>query len=340
MARRFDPRALAVSGEPRLVAQGAEQDNIGHDNFSLDTRGTLVLQPRAALGTRLDWLGRDGRREPSPWPRMDDAFLWALTPDGRSVVYATRNPRDIWVHDRDETAPRRLTFEDRNVIALAVSRDGRRVAIGRQLAFGAYELRVKPLDGSGAEQTLFRGPGLFTLPAAWSADDRWIVTAVSDSTGSFDYWLVPADGGEAPRVFERTPADEFGAAMSPDGRWLAYSAPEREGFALYVVSFPVPEARHQISLPEPLEAWVSWPRAGRELMVIDRRGHLFAIEVQTAPTFRQGAARLLGTLPATSWPTDCDPEGNRVLLGSLDQTGPRAGLEVVMAWPQILGGDR
>jgi hypothetical protein len=340
MARSFDPRALSVRGDPQLVVAGAEQDNIGHDNFTCDPGGTLVFQPVARRPTRLVWQGRDAALEPAPWGAIPEPASWALSHDARRLVYATRNPRDIWVYDRDATAPSRLTFEDHNVGGITLSRDGRLVAVGRQLGFGAFELRVKPLDGSGPETPLFRGPGLFTLPTDWSPDGRWIVTVVSDSTGSFDFWLVPSGGDGEPRVFERTASDEYSAAVSPDGRWLAYGTLERGQVAVYIVSFPVPDVRHQLLLPGPVYPAIAWSTSGRELLVGDRSNRILAVEVQTEPVFRQGTARTLFVLPPNSLPLGLTPGEDRMLLALSDPSATRAGLEVMLGWPRVIEAGR
>ncbi len=340
MARRFDPGALAVRGDPLLVIEGAEQENIGYDNLAVDDRGTLVYQHHAAITGRLEWRSRGGALLSAPAAGVPTDAQFGVSPDARRVVYATREPRDLWTLDLDGSLPARLTFENSNVNTLAISADGRRVAFARQLGFGAYDLRVKPLDGSGPETSLFHGPGLFTLPQTWSPDGQWVVASVSDSTGSFDFWLVPADGTGRARPYERTPAREEGAAISPDGRWMAYCATERGNVAVYVAAFPAPSTKYQISLPDPVLPIVYWSRDGRELLLGDLRDRVIAVDVQTAPTFRQGASHVLFTLPTGAQPIGAAPDDSRILIAVTDPATSRAGLEVVLDWPQLIPGQR
>lgn len=340
MARRFDAQRLAVSGDPQLVVEGAEQDNIGYDNLAVDGRGALAFQRVAPRPARLLWLGKDGSLAPSAWGRLPQIGYPSLTPDGGRLVYQTRDPLDLWVYEGDGAAPVRLTFDDHVINSFVISADGRRVALARQLGSGGYELRVKPLDGSGPETPLYRGPALFTLPAAWSPDGQWIVALVSDATGSFDFWLVPASGAGEPRVFERTPSQEYAGGVSPDGRWLAYAAIEQEKVAVYLVSFPTPSVKYQLALTEPIVPFVVWSRDGRQLRMMNHRNQVLGVDLQLDPTFRQGATRTLFTLPANSTPVGMPPDESRLLLARTEPGGEPDALEVAIGWDEAVGGGR
>jgi dipeptidyl aminopeptidase/acylaminoacyl peptidase len=68
---------------------------------------------------------------------------------------------------------------------------------------------------------------------AVSPDGRWVVFSVSepaytDQDQVSDLWIVPTDGGAEPRRLTGTRGGESGAAWSPDGRRIAFSA-RREG---------------------------------------------------------------------------------------------------------------
>lgn len=340
MARRFDAQRLAVSGDPQLVVEGAEQENIGYDNLAVDGRGTLAFQRIAPRPARLFWLGKNGDLAPSAWGRLQEVSLPALTPDGSRLLYLTRDPFDLWAYEGGGAAPVRLTFEDHVINTFAISADGRRVALARQLGSGGFELRVKPLDGSGPETPLFRGPALFTLPQAWSPDGRWIVTLVSDANGSFDLWLVPASGDGKPQVFERTLSQEASASVSPDGRWLAYAALEQQKVAVYIVSFPTPSLKYQVALSEPVLPFIVWSRGGRQLRTMNQRHCIVGIDVQLDPAFRQSAMRVLFKLPPNSAPVGLSADESRLLMARTEPGGEPDALEVAIGWQEAMSGGR
>jgi serine/threonine-protein kinase len=76
----------------------------------------------------------------------------------------------------------------------------------------------------------------------------------------------------------RTPFYEFGAEVSPDGRWLAYQSNESGQFEVYVRPLPdVNRGRWQISTNG--GARPAWSRKGRELYYIDTQSRLTAVGV-------------------------------------------------------------
>src|SRR6185503_10588707 len=84
-----------------------------------------------------------------------------------------------------------------------------------------------------------------------------------------------------------TPAADLTAAVSPDGRFIAYDSNESGQFEVYVRPYPnVADRRWQISADggrEPL-----WSRDGRELYYRDLMGALRAASVTVEPDFALG----------------------------------------------------
>jgi hypothetical protein len=55
-----------------------------------------------------------------------------------------------------------------------------------------------------------------------------------------DIWVLPLEGERKPEPFLQTSADEGGATLSPDGRFLAYVSNESGRAEVYVRAFPGP----------------------------------------------------------------------------------------------------
>lgn len=80
--------------------------------------------------------------------------------------------------------------------------------------------------------------------------------------------------------------NEFGASLSPDGRWLAYTSNETGQREVYVRPFPdVESGRWQISTDG--GQWPMWNPSDDEVFYRGRRG-MMALRFDTEPTFTPG----------------------------------------------------
>ena len=82
-----------------------------------------------------------------------------------------------------------------------------------------------------------------------------------------------------------TADQEVGPALSPDGRWLAYTVSGlQSGAQVFVRPFPNANlGQWQISFEGGSEP--RWGHSGHELFYRDAIGDLIAVEVRTSPTF-------------------------------------------------------
>lgn len=78
-----------------------------------------------------------------------------------------------------------------------------------------------------------------------------------------DIWMLSLDAERAPQPFLRTPFNEYGPMVSPDGRWLAYTSDESGRDEIYVVSFPRSGGKWQISTEGGTEP--VWAPGGNEV---------------------------------------------------------------------------
>jgi serine/threonine-protein kinase len=98
---------------------------------------------------------------------------------------------------------------------------------------------------------------------------------------------MPLDAGAQVTPLVQTRFDERLAALSPDGRWLAYRSNESGRYEIYVRPFPdVDAGKQQISTagggrPE-------WAPNGRELFYAEGDA-LMSVPVTTGPRFEAGA---------------------------------------------------
>jgi Tol biopolymer transport system component/serine/threonine protein kinase len=142
-----------------------------------------------------------------------------VSPDGRSIAFVSMRAGgpDVWVASADGSSPRRLTFVP-VTSGPRWSSDGRSIAFAAQLP-GEVRPDIWVVDVSdGATRRITADPSYETI-LSWSADSASIYF-MSDRSGIFEVWNVPARGGPATQV---TQGGGLRAQESPDGRFLYYA---------------------------------------------------------------------------------------------------------------------
>jgi Tol biopolymer transport system component len=333
LARPFDPGALRASGDAVLVLDDVKATNFGYANAVAGERGTLIVQHWSDPRWRLEW--RD-RRGTVIGPAADDVQMFdgALSPDGGRLAFGDQNPPDLFVLELETGVSTRLTFENKRVSAVEWSPDGRSIAFSRLFAARGWQIYTKAADGTGPDSLLFNAPGILNYTADWSSDGRWIVAQCADTSGNFDLWKIPMHGAGAPEIYQRTPGQERGAALSPDGKWILYWLDENGTTAIYVQSFPYPGAKYQITQKNALGA--GWSRSGDEVLIVTTDGEFLARQVSTTNGFRQGATTPLFRLPPTVFIVDVQRGEQRFLTGTVKDMSSLSRLEIVLGWTRLL----
>lgn len=125
------------------------------------------------------------------------------------------------------------------------------------------EVVCQAADGSGQAQVLFKVDGLTDVRPISPDGTRMLLSAQTPRNGDGILMAMLGTASEA-RALIQTPYSENGAAISPDGRWLAYDSNESGRTEVYVRPFPaVDQGRWQISTEGGREP--RWARNGHEL---------------------------------------------------------------------------
>jgi Tol biopolymer transport system component len=159
-------------------------------------------------------------------------------------------------------------------------------------AAGSADLWTKRADGSGQAVLQFHDKRN-TYGARWSPDGKWLVFVTGTTApGAGDIVGIRPGIDTVAVPLVATKFTEIAPAISPDGRWLAYSSNESGQYEIYIVPFPnTATAKWAVSRSggtEPL-----WSHSGRELFYRDGVGNLVAAEVQSTPTFSLGRSTAL-----------------------------------------------
>jgi len=181
----------------------------------------------------------------------------------------------------------------------------------------------------------------------WSLDGRFILFGKmpaahrAPASPPGDVWVLPVSGDEKPFPYR---AQSFGgqAALSPDGRWLAYTSDETGRAQVVVQPFPDPSGgRWQVSRAG--GAYPRWRRDGRELYYVENNA-LVALSITTVSSFTFGKSTELFhglLLPPTyiqgpAYPYDVTADGQRFLVSSLAARPSGSPITVVLNWTERL----
>ena len=246
LAAAFDPVRLELMGEPFPVLDDVAYDNTGAAHVDLSRTGTIVARAQTRL--RLAWLESSGPALVFGEP--GDYEAPALSRDGSLVAYSSQG--DLWVYDVARDVHTQVTK------GLAVTRPKHWTPDDRFIVFSTPEgiWRGRPDGGADPQLMLPAAPPrvrVASSSASAPGGSRLAYHEVTTGAASkWDLWTILLDAAGArmrePEPFLRTANDERESDLSPDGRWLAYSATEAGGrFDIYVRAFPDDGRRWKIS---------------------------------------------------------------------------------------------
>jgi dipeptidyl aminopeptidase/acylaminoacyl peptidase len=170
----------------------------------------------------LMWVSPDGRWERVAGGPIRGLDSPAVSPDGRKIAYSAvmDDNRDIWVLDLDRDTRRRLTSGPDNDQSPRWSPDGRWIYFVNWVP-GKDTLSRVLAEGGAEPEHVIDASDVAPLP-----DGRTVIVANESGEGAtMNLYRLDRDSGEmAPWLTTRF--DERSPALSPDGRWIAYTSNE------------------------------------------------------------------------------------------------------------------
>jgi eukaryotic-like serine/threonine-protein kinase len=353
MAQPFNPRRLEVSGEPAPVAEHvAINGGVNRPLFSVSEDGGLVYQSgETSGGWSLLWFGRDGKQMGNI-AEVGRYFYPALSPDGTRLavnIFGTQGTGDVWIFDLKRGTNTRLTFGPALQSDPAWTADGKTVFYD-STAKGTAHIYAKAADGSGSEQVVLETSDTTETPWSSSSDGRYLVYGRRDLTksqsssdltknqNSFDLWVLPLFGDRKPFPIVQTSFDDIYAAVSPDGKWMAYQNNESGRMEVYVTAFPGGGAKWLVSANGGVQP--KWRGDGKELFFLDSADSVMAVDVSTAGNaVRLGVPHALFQAVAVQRQAgafDVTADGKRFVINSGNLKEGNEPMTLVQNWPAEL----
>ncbi|MCG8607873.1 hypothetical protein MJD09_23170, partial [bacterium] len=323
LAQPFDAKRRQLSGEPVAIVGDFERG--ARFRVTASETGMMVYQdPRS--NRRLTWFDRHGQRLGKIGEDRRYVQI-TLSPDEKRVAAQTGalgDPQEIWIGDIDRTVFTRF----------AKGIDPIWSPSGDRLLFrSGSRILQKNLDG-GAEKVFLDAPERI-YPEDWTRDGRYALFDFASGDSSA-IWAAPTSGNRKPIQLVEASFKFDEPQVSPDGRWLAYSANETGHHEVYMQPFLKPGRRIRISSGGGGQP--KWRKDSKELFFLALDGTLMAVDIGEDDVITVGVPKPLFHMPINvrlvldQYAVTGD--GQRFLvITEGDETSPP--FEVILNWPGV-----
>jgi Tol biopolymer transport system component len=340
----FDTKALKLTGTAIPVMQGVNYDiSNGSAQLSLSRDGTAVHLDGGSAGQNLNLVLMDRKGNSSVLVGdQPDAAVPRLSPDGKRLAFQ-QGTGSIWIYDLERKTTSRATLGTVGASWPQWTPDGQRLtyAHAHSTSNGSGQsIYWERADGSGEEQPLTPETILNAYPSSWSPDGRVLAfQRLSGTDGSCcEIWSLPVDEAGKPGEAHQVPGvgRGFAPALSPDGHWLAYTSPESGVVQIFVVPFPGPGGKWQISTGTGFDP--RWSKNGHELFYVDGRALVAVPYSVEKGSFQPGKPEELFSdrfeMRAPLGSYDVTPDGQHFVMLQLTggKTAAASGPTVVLNW--------
>jgi serine/threonine-protein kinase len=339
----FDANRGQVSGDAITVSdvEVATRGDNGAADFAVSKSGTLVfLPPLLPTGRILEWIDRQGKREPVAI-RPGPYNYPRVSPDGTRIALdlVTSVGRDIWILSLDRMSLTQLTDGPTEDMLPQWSLDGRRLYFASDRT-GNFDVYSQAADGASPARLEFAGPGLHALQSFSPDGTLALVYENFRDTGVLE--LATPD--RLKPLLSSAEFDERLAQFSPDGKWIAYESDE-SGNQVEIFIRPFPDVggrREKVSIDG--GRYPHWGReASNELFYVNLNGDMMSVSVTLTPELKIARATKLFAYqkpPAgrSGMPYDISPRDGRFVVTSPAQENPvePTSVSVVLHWIEEL----
>jgi dipeptidyl aminopeptidase/acylaminoacyl peptidase len=302
-----------------------------------DTGAVAIPAPRggSSLGV-LTWFNRSGQIV-GTIPTGDataENLNAVISPTNDNLVAVNRqDPQTgawhVWLIDTSRNnAATRLTTDAATDVDPVWSPDGASILYTSDRN-GTRAFYRQSIRGGAAERVLDVSAMDDPIPSDWSMNGAVLFQQLQRSV-----WILRFGEQPATRLLERE-AYVYGARLSPDAKWLAYSAVVGNRFELFVERFPQGTPRKQISTVGGVHA--RWTKGGKELVYWTPPGGIVATDLQltdsdivASPPRTLVDQPVLGLVDARTH-FDITRDGETILMRQ-SAGPPTPGIRVIVNW--------
>ncbi len=262
----FDLEHLATIGSPAsMVPDVGLAEQVSMANYGISRDGSMLYLTGGMIERRvLVWVDRQGKEDPL---KLEPGAYYGprLSPDGAKIVMAdtSASKRAFLVWDLAGETRTRLTLGEAEGGLPNWTPDGMRIIYpsydGRMMAKAANNTRPPEVFLNAIEG----GRNSISSLCFFTPDGRRIVFNNSGDIGS-----LPIGSAEKPTWLINSPQFyEADAALSPDGKWMAYYSNESGRNEIYVSPFPN-AADDRVVVSKEGGTQPLWSRDGKELFYV------------------------------------------------------------------------
>ncbi len=276
-ATNIDPTSGLFVGSPVPVTERVEEAGWGDAQFDVSNNGTMIAVPPVFVGNlEMFWVDHSGRQSafvipPSTYEPLD------ISSDGKKVlVQNSESDGLLSVYSVDLTTGQATPVAEhlRRFLGAVWSPDAKQVAISANPG-GASPINIflvnidKPNE---LRQITFDGK-FENVVQQWSASTNLLLYGVGlDPISEIDLWAISPTPGAKPFHLAGGPRSETHGAISPDGKWLAYTS----GDTIALRRFP-PGPDGPIRVAKGVAPY--WTKGGDEL-VFEKDDAFFSVVVK------------------------------------------------------------
>jgi len=285
VAARYDVDRNVLESNPVPVITGLQVEVWGIGQWSLSDNGTLLYMPGRYVGSNpLHWVSSTGT-EVLDLPIRSRGTM-EISPDGSrlAIVENGVTTSDVWVYELASGRATKLTTDGISDGPLFWSPDG--ASVFYQKEFDSTEFTYQKFIGSQlAEEPVLENDGEEYTATSISADGLLLGLHGAAGIGIYDV------SAKTVTAVPSASKDDWGTAISPDGRAVAYTSSSSGAYNIYIQPIPATGRLYQVS-PEGGSEEPRWSADGSKVYYRNN-SRIMVADVSIGPEIEIGEPEVL-----------------------------------------------